>query len=298
MKDLGNLNYCLVGLGLMGGSIAKAIRDNVISEPFCTGHIFATDVNPAVLSSAQSAAVLDRSFAPEDTDEMLAASDVVFVCLYPRTSLEFLISHKAAFKTGSIVSDISGVKTQIFHRLDEITRGAPFDFIVGHPMAGGEKEGFAASDGAVFRGRNYILMPTAMNTSDNLALFKQLVTLMGFSRVVETDFATHDRKIGFTSQLCHVIASALVDSAEDEHITEFGGGSFEDLTRIAMINSPLWTELFLSNRENLLAHISSFESSLDEIKSLIANEDAHGLQEYLRQVRQRRVAMARIEVKA
>ena len=298
MKDLASLNYCLVGLGLMGGSIAKAIRDNVISEPFCGGHIFATDVNPAVLSSALSAAIIDKAFGAEDTDAMLEASDVVFVCLYPRTSLDFLISHKAAFKPGSIVSDISGVKTQIFRHIDEITREAPFDFIVGHPMAGGEKEGFAASDGTVFRGRNYILMPTATNSTGNLALFKQLVTLMGFSRVVETDFATHDRKIGFTSQLCHVIASALVDSAEDEHITEFGGGSFEDLTRIAMINSPLWTELFLSNKENLLAHISSFENSLDAIKELIRTEDASGLQEYLKQVRARRVAMARIEVKA
>ena len=298
MKDLCDLNYALVGLGLMGGSIAKAIRDNVISEPFCKGNIFATDVNPAVLSSALSAAVIDKAFGAEDTDAMLEASDVVFVCLYPRTSLEFLINHKAAFKPGSIVSDISGVKTQIFRHLDEITRGVQFDFIVGHPMAGGEKEGFAASDGAVFRGRNYILMPTAANKAENLAAFKQLVTLLGFSRVVETDYATHDRKIGFTSQLCHVIASALVDSAEDEHITEFGGGSFEDLTRIAMINSPLWTELFLSNRENLLAHISSFERSLDAIKELIRTEDASGLQEYLKQVRARRVAMARIEVKA
>ena len=130
---------------------------------------------------------------------------------------------------------------------------------------------------------------------ENLELFKQLVSLMGFTRIVETDAFVHDHKIAFTSQLCHVIASALVDSAEDSKITAFGGGSFEDLTRIAMINAPLWTELFLANKKELLAHISSFESSLSKLKNFIQNGDAASLEKTLTEVREKRISMGRID---
>jgi prephenate dehydrogenase len=114
---------------------------------------------------------------------------------------------------------------------------------------------------------------------------------MKFSRITKTDCKTHDEKIGFTSQLCHVVASAMVESAEDSSITSFGGGSFEDLTRIAMINAPLWTELFLSNKVALLKHIKSFISKMQEFETLIQNEDEQQLEDLLKDVRKKRIEM-------
>ena len=121
-----------------------------------------------------------------------------------------------------------------------------------------------------------------------------LISEMGFTRITETTCDIHDYKIGFTSQLCHVIASALVQSAPDEQITAFGGGSFEDLTRIAMINANLWTELFISNKEKLVDHIDNFINEMETMKSLIQSEDSQGMQDYLNEVRLKRIKMGSI----
>jgi prephenate dehydrogenase len=222
--------------------------------------------------------------------------DVVFVCLYPTAAIEFLKTYRGSFKSGAIVTDISGVKTALLTELPHILRD-DVDFIPGHPMAGSEKEGYEHASGNIFEGRNYILMPLPSNTGGHLSFFKNLVTEIGFARIIETDCVTHDHKIAFTSQLCHVIASALVDSAEDTNITAFGGGSFEDLTRIAMINAPLWTELFLTNKKELLSHITAFEKSLAEMKRMLQNGEAEYLKKTLSGVREKRIAMARVESK-
>ena len=165
------------------------------------------------------------------------------------------------------------------------------DFVLGHPMAGGEKEGFANSNGNYFINHNYIIIPQERNKPESITLMENLVTAMKFSRITKTDCKTHDEKIGFTSQLCHVVASAMVESAEDPSITSFGGGSFEDLTRIAMINAPLWTELFLSNKVTLLKHIKTFISKMKEFETLIQNEDAQQLEDLLKDVRKKRIEM-------
>ena len=117
---------------------------------------------------------------------------------------------------------------------------------------------------------------------------------MGFSRITDTTCDTHDYKIGFTSQLCHVIASALVESAGDPEITAFGGGSFEDLTRIAMINAPLWTELFISNKEKLVAHIENFQAKMEEFRNAIESEDSETLKALLEDTREKRIGMGSV----
>lgn len=162
-------------------------------------------------------------------------------------------------------------------------------------MAGNEREGYNFSNESIFEGRNYILMPQPSNKKENLELVRTLVTRLGIKRIIETDYKTHDHKIAFTSQLCHVIASALVDSAEDNEITAFGGGSYEDLTRIAMINAPLWTELFLSNKTELISMISIFEKSLSQIKNAIINEDENSLKSILSSVREKRMQMKKLK---
>ena len=307
MKELKDMTFGFVGLGLMGGSIAKGIKDKVFKANYSlgkngfendsNGKIYAMDKNINSLNQALEDKIIDKAFTPDQTNEMLNSCDFVFICLYPKATLNFLIEHKDSFKPGSVVTDISGVKTliaeNIFAGEKSIIRN-DVDFILGHPMAGNEKEGYSGSNQCIFEGRNYILMPQSTNKSETISLMKELVTKLGIKRIIETDYITHDHKIAFTSQLCHVIASALVDSAEDNKITAFGGGSYEDLTRIALINAPLWTELFLSNKKELLAMISTFESSLSNIKKAIENEDQDGLQKILTCVRTKRAEMQKI----
>ena len=284
--------YAIVGLGIMGGSVAKAIRSNIISRDDKDGKIFALDKNNESLFAALTSGIIDRAFTPSETKEMLNQADMIFVCLYPKATLEFLRGHKADFKNGAIITDISGVKHELALAFEEI-KPTNAHLILGHPMAGGEKEGFAASRGEYFFNHNYILIKPKNGYEDEAAVekFRKIIRGMGFTRITEVDADTHDNKIGFTSQLCHVVASAMVESAGDPEITSFGGGSFEDLTRIAMINAPLWTELFLANREKLVAHIENFESQLNNLKKLIETQDANGLQSLLQDVRTKRIQM-------
>jgi prephenate dehydrogenase len=293
MRDAASLWYGIVGLGLMGGSFAAAIREKIVNRE-AGGKIFALDRNSWTLAGAIDAGVIDAGFQPEESRAMLARCDVVFVCLYPKQTIAFLKKERSFFKKGSIVTDISGIKGMLDAHLAEILHD-DFDFISAHPMAGGEKEGFFHASAKIFENRNYIIIPHPENSPENIAFFKALLKNLGFSRIIETDAANHDRKIAFTSQLCHIIASVLVDSAEDTGITSFGGGSFEDLTRIALINAPLWTELFLSNREKLLERIDSFEKSLRRVKEMVADSDYERLCRTLQDIRAKRTAMGTVQ---
>ena len=294
---LNQLTYGFVGLGLMGGSLAKAISKYVLAEENSTGKIYAMDKNLSSLEDAILEKTIERGFSERETKEMLSLCDVVFVCLYPKATGDFLAKYQKDFKSGAIVTDIAGVKSQLMENL--IWTRDDVAFVPGHPMAGNEREGFTHSSAEIFQKRNYIFMEPIIAKNPNsdfgktaLETLKNIATAIGFSRIIETNAEIHDHKIAFTSQLCHVIASALVDSAEDTNVTAFGGGSFEDLTRIAMINAPLWTELFIADKKELVNHISEFQSSLETIKAAIENEDSEKLNGYLSNVRSRRIAMA------
>ena len=284
-----NLNFGIIGLGIMGGSIARSIRENILNQKSVSGKIYAFDINNESLNLAKKENIIDQGFSKDDVKNMLQLCDVVFICLYPKKTIEFLKENKENFKTGSVITDISGVKS-IYDNMEEVFP-TNADFVLGHPMAGGEKEGFSNSNGNYFINHNYIIIPQERNKPESIKLMENLITAMKFSRITKTDCKTHDEKIGFTSQLCHVVASAMVESAEDPSITSFGGGSFEDLTRIAMINAPLWTELFLSNKIALLKHIKTFISKMQEFETLIQNEDAQQLEDLLKDVRKKRIEM-------
>ena len=291
--ELKHATYGIVGLGIMGGSFAKAIRQHILSQAGATGRILTCNRSTACLSQVMAEGVADATFTADRVDQMLPLCDIVFICLYPHATLDFMQAHRDRFKGGAIVTDISGVKGIFERAMPQLVRD-DVDFIIGHPMAGGEKEGYAHSDAAFFVNHNYILCPTPRNKSENLDTMRTLVAELGFTRITETTCETHDHNIGFTSQLCHVIASALVESAEDPEITAFGGGSFEDLTRIAMINAPLWSELFIANREKLVAHIERFERQMEQFKTLIATSDSEGLRALLSHTRDQRLRMGSI----
>lgn len=292
---LDSLTYGFIGLGLMGGSLAKAIRNEIFVNSNSEGKLYASDCRIQTLEEAKNEGIIDDFFPIEKTKEMLKKCDIVFICLYPKATVEFIKNNIDSFKEGSIITDISGVKTELVESFPEglqsLNPKITAQFIPGHPMAGSEKEGYIHSSSKIFNNRNYILMPYKNTKPENIETLKKIIYKIGFTNIISTDYKTHDHKIAFTSQLCHIIASALVESAEDTQITQFGGGSFEDLTRIAMINAPLWTELFFANKSELITHIESFEKALDKLKQELKNDETKKLQENLELVRSKRILM-------
>jgi len=287
----------IVGLGLMGGAIARALRETC---GVAQNRLFACAKTNETLNSALKEELIGGGFETSNAGEMLALCDIVFLCLNPSSILVFLDQWKDSFKSGCLITDIAGTKESIAdaaQKFCEYRKNASggrddcIDFIPGHPMAGAEKSGFSNSKLCKFNGKNYILTPIARNKKENLDFLKDLIYKMGFSRITEVTPREHDRKIAFTSQLCHVIAAALIDCESDTKITRFGGGSFEDLTRIAMLNAPMWTELFMENKNALLDRIGQFEKSLDELKALITDGSADELERRLTLVRERRMEM-------
>ncbi len=286
MKKAEECVFGIVGLGLMGGAFAMALR-----RVFPRAVVYACDKNEENLADACDSGIIDAGFSAVQADSMLGRCDVVFICLYPAATAGFLETHMAFFKSGCLVTDIAGVKSGIVKKAEKVLR-EDIDFIPGHPMAGSEKEGFSHAGACSFDGRNYILTPLERNRPENLSFLRGLIKSLGFARVVETDPATHDSKIAFTSQLCHVIAAALVDSAEDTSVTEFGGGSFEDLTRIAMINAPMWSGLFTENRDALAKRIDEFAENLEKYRMRIVSADEKVLADDLFSVREKRIRMS------
>jgi len=297
MKAVEDCTIGIVGLGLMGGAIATALR-NCGAAP--AERLLAYDTNEETLAQALSAGLIDEGFTESDgkpdiaetqgISGMLKRCDLVFLCLNPSTLIRFMETRMGNFKEGALIVDIAGTKGRICSVMEKTLR-PDLDFIPGHPMAGAEKGGFANVGLVNFKGKNYILTPLRRNRPENLSFIKTLIRRMGFGRITETTPGEHDSKIAFTSQLCHVIAAALIDCENDREITRFGGGSFEDLTRIAMLNVPMWTEIFLENRDELMKRIEQFEGSLDKLKTLIREEAAGELAKRLTVVRDRRAGM-------
>jgi prephenate dehydrogenase len=286
LKPIEECTVGIAGLGLMGGALAMALRGRC---GVMRTNLLACDIDGETLAAAEREGLIGGSRQADRAGEMLERCDLVFLCLNPSTLIRFVEQWEGAVKSGALITDIAGIKGSIAALAGRFRPDA--DFIPGHPMAGAEKGGFANAALCDFRGKNYILTPIARNKTENLESLKSLIYRMGFGRVTETSAAEHDRKIAFTSQLCHVIAAALIDCEPDTAITRFGGGSFEDLTRIAMLNAPMWTELFIENRAALLDRVEQFERSLDALKALIGGEEAAELEKRLAAVRVRRAAM-------
>jgi prephenate dehydrogenase len=286
MKLIEECTFGIVGMGLMGGAFAMALRNRC---GVAHNNLLACDIDDKALNLAREAGLIAQGWGASGAGEMLARCDVVFLCPGPAALLKFLDEWEHSFKPGALVTDIAGVKGSIAARAEQLR--SDIEFIPGHPMAGAEGGGFVAAARCNFQGKNYILTPLPRNKPENLLFFKDLIHRMGFGRITETSPADHDRKIAFTSQLCHVIAASLIDCEADMGITRFGGGSFEDLTRIAMFNAPLWTELFSVNRDALLERIGQFEDSLDAIKALIRDGKTTEMEQRLARVRERRKAL-------
>lgn len=266
-----NINICVVGLGVVGGSFAMALRE------LNPKGLFGVDRDENTLRTAEKRGIIDRGYI--DASEPLKISDLVIICIYPMQIPIFVEQYRDSFKNGAIVTDTAGVKSKIVKKICEVLP-PDIDFIFGHPMAGREKKGIDYASNEVFKGANYIITPVEGNKEENIIFLECLVKSIGFKRVTRISCAGHDEMISYTSQLPHAIAVALINSdGYDERTGLFIGDSFRDLTRIARINEELWTELFFENSENLVKQIDMFEKRLSEIRNAVLKKDKDTLVE-------------------
>ncbi|MBF7096706.1 prephenate dehydrogenase [Alkalibacter mobilis] len=263
-SDFKNKNVLVVGIGLMGSAFAKSFKSLGFKKVY--GH----DINEEILQAAEKQMIIDRGCS--DVSSVIGECDLVVVCLNLAHAVDFIKSNMKLFKKGSILTDIVGVKRNIIREILPVLRD-DVDFIPGHPMAGREKSGEIFTSDKIFAGKNYILTLTEKNKKENIIFVKRLIEEMGFGQIIETDPETHDEKIAFTSQLCHIIAASMVDISDDSKVTRFEGGSFQDMTRIAMINSSMWAELFLANKDKLVEVLDKFQESIEFFKDSIENEE-------------------------
>ncbi len=270
----------IVGLGLIGGSIAKALRT------FTPHRVLAMDQDPEALDLAMACGAIEGPGYVEDLPQV----DVLWLCLYPQAAVEFARKYGAALREDCIVSDACGIKNAVCPQLMELSRELGFVFVGGHPMAGKERSGFEASEATLFRGASYLLVPCGAPdwAKDTM---KELAMDMGFGRVVETTPEHHDEMIAYTSQLPHALACAYVLSPRCPQHKGFSAGSYRDVSRVARINETLWTELFLDNREALSRELSTLIENLSSIQFALDQEDGEALRALLRKGRQVKEAL-------
>ena len=240
--------------------------------------VFGIDTNKETIKKAEELGIIKKG-SPKG-EEFLKEADLVIISIYPKLVENFVESNKDNFKDGAIITDATGIKGMF---INEITKILPenVDFVFGHPMAGREKRGIDFASSKVFKGANYIITPIERNKEENIKVIEDLAYEIGFKRVRRITPEFHDEMIGFTSQLPHAMAVALINSDEEGRDTgSFIGDSYRDLTRIANINEDLWSELFLGNKDNLLKAINNFELQLDLIKKAIYDNDKEALKEY------------------
>ncbi len=266
----------VIGLGLIGGSYAKALRTRTDVT------VWGYDLDGGVQDTALRTGVIEAAATPA----RLSEADLVLVCLYPEAAGRYITEHAPLFKKGALVTDACGVKTPLCAGLEAAAAQHGFHFIGSHPMAGKERGGLQNADGALFEGASFLMTPSAQADQDAAEALAALAADLGFGRVVRCTPEEHDRMIAFTSQLPHVLACAYVHSPRCTRQADFSAGSYRDVSRVACINEEMWSSLFLLNRAPLCEEIDLLTAHLQELRGLIARGDREGLSEKLKSGRE------------
>ena len=269
----------IVGLGLLGGSYAKVLRRFGF-------HISAITLEQGSIDYAIREGLIDEG-STEPDPRMIGEADLVIFALYPHVFVEWIEKHQHLFKSGALLTDVTGVKRSIVYRIQEMLR-PDVEFIAAHPMAGREVSGVENSTDKMFIGANYIVTPTEKNTPEAICTCIELGRLLGFSNVTTLTPEEHDEMIGFLSQLTHCIAITLMTCNDKENMEKFTGDSFRDLTRIARINDLMWSELFVANKDVLLDQMNLFIDKFTELKTMLETEDIEGMRAMMRHSTERR----------
>ena len=272
--DKDHFTVLIVGLGLIGGSLAKALAG------FRGCKIFAVDTNPEVLAAAERDGVIEKGYT--DIAEIAPRCQLSILCVRPEITKMLLQS--APFCENSLVTDVCGVKQY----LEGSSSGRNFRYIGGHPMAGRECSGYENSDAALFHNASYLFTPTEDANPDDVDLLRDMARYIGCRKVLFTTAKEHDEMIAYTSQLMHAVAAALCDNPLLDKAEGFSAGSLRDCTRVAKLDAKMWTELFFANRAALVDRIDEFTAGLNKIKSALDANDTASLEEFLKKCSDRK----------
>ena len=270
------MNIGIVGLGLIGGSLAKTIK-------LKTEHtVIGCDVDLQTILQAQLMDALDE----EMDSRNLAECDMVLVALYPGAIVEWIGQHAQQFKQGAMVIDCGGVKQEICRQIAPLAKEHGWYFIGGHPMAGREFSGFKYAKDDLFDNASMILTPMGDEAPELLQQARDFFMDLGFRRVQFTTPQIHDEMIAYTSQLAHVVSSAYVKTPLASRHKGFSAGSFADMTRVARLNEHMWTELFFDNREALLPEVEGLVQRLSAYRDALRDNDRQAMMQLLREGRE------------
>lgn len=275
-----NQTIGIIGLGLIGGSYAKGLRRLGVQ------HIVAVDIDKEALAQAKADGVIDEGYTT-GTDALKQADMLIF-CMAADAMITFIAAHVSHFKDDVLLTDVAGIKGNTAEQIRSMLPDG-MDFVPGHPMAGREGRGYGMAQAEIFCRANCIIVPMPDNTPAHIQIIRDMAKALGCAHVVTVNPQEHDQFIAYTSSLPHVLATALVNSDAMNPLTKFFvAGSFRDGTRVADINAPLWTQLFLSNKDNLLYEIRRFSDSLRAFSIMLEQEDAKNMTQYLQQAAMRR----------
>lgn len=274
------MKIAVIGLGLVGGSIAKSIKNKTDNEVFVWD--LSKDTRENAISSESVHGILQDG-NPKDCD-------VVIIALYTGAVINYIEQFQSSFKKGAWVIDCAGVKEKICKEIPKIAEKNGFVFCGGHPMAGKEKSGFEFADDTLFDGATMILTPDS-SVGENLNNIGDFFRSIGFGNIKISSPSEHDKVIAYTSQLAHVVSSAYVKKDLSSEIKGFSAGSFRDMTRVAKLNEDMWTELFLENSEYLADEVDSIIVRLQEFSDYIRNKKADELKAVLKQNKESRLSI-------
>lgn len=270
----------IVGLGLIGGSYAQGFRR-------AGYYVGAVTRSQESIDYALENGLIDSGTNRPDR-EYISKFDLIVFSLYPKTLLSWIKENQAMIRSGALLTDVTGIKCSVVYEIQGMLR-PDLEFIGAHPMAGREVYGVKNADADIFVGANYIVTPTLSNTPAAIEACSQVGRILGFGRIVRLSPEEHDEMIGFLSQLTHCIAIALMNSRETEHLAQYTGDSFRDLTRIARINDKMWSELFLMNKKALLKEMDLFIEQIKKIRDAVQADDLQLLQDMMRKSTERRI---------
>jgi prephenate dehydrogenase len=275
------VNITVVGLGLIGGSLAMALKG------FEGASITGVVRSQRTLDLAVERQVCDR--VTLDPVEAIRDADVVWLCMQPQPILDFIQEHRDHFKPGALVTDVCGIKTAVMEAAQVLPEQV--DFIGCHPMAGKETSKLENAEATLFRNAHFILTPRPDSDPEHVALMERMGRYMGFRDVIRTTPEQHDAIIAYTSQVMHIMAVAVCDDPDLFDCKGFEGGSFRDCTRVAALDVPLWTQLFSLNAPALTRVIRRLEDNLRSYREVLEAGDTEKLAEKLTWSSQRKRQM-------
>lgn len=274
------MKITIIGLGIIGGSYAKGLSQK--------GHeVYGVDKDLNTIEYAiENGFIKHGEVIP---DNLIPIADMVIIGLYPNAIIPFIKDNLDLFEDGQIVTDVCGVKGPICYEATKLLTNA--HFVGSHPMAGREKIGIKYADEKIFKGTNFLICPIEGTNELAIKKVKEVATDLEFGKIHEITPEFHDQMIAYTSQLTHAIAVSLVNISNTEETQKFIGDSYRDLTRIAMINEKLWSQLFLDNKEALINEIDMFQKELENIKNAILSGKKELLEERFISSRKKREVM-------